>query len=43
MAWGEVAGDVAVSLIPAGWGNGLIGVIILSGSLPATRVGVADF
>jgi drug/metabolite transporter (DMT)-like permease len=26
-----------------GWGNGLIGVIILSGSLPATRVAVADF
>jgi drug/metabolite transporter (DMT)-like permease len=32
-----------VSLIPAGWGNGLLGVIIFSGSLPATRVGVADF
>lgn len=26
-----------------GWGNGLIGVIIFSGSLPATRVAVADF
>lgn len=32
-----------MSLIPAGWGNGLLGVIIFSGSLPATRVGVADF
>lgn len=27
----------------AAWGNGLIGVIIFSGSLPATRVAVADF
>jgi drug/metabolite transporter (DMT)-like permease len=26
-----------------GWGNGLLGVIIFSGSLPATRVAVADF
>jgi drug/metabolite transporter (DMT)-like permease len=26
-----------------GWGSGLIGVIIFSGSLPATRVAVADF
>lgn len=26
-----------------GWGNGLLGVIIFSGSLPATRVGVAGF
>lgn len=26
-----------------GWANGLIGVIIFSGSLPATRVAVADF
>lgn len=26
-----------------GWGSGLLGVIIFSGSLPATRVGVADF
>jgi len=25
-----------------GWGNGLLGVIIFSGSLPATRVAVAD-
>lgn len=32
-----------MSLIPSGWGNGLLGVIIFSGSLPATRVGVADF
>ncbi|RDV01882.1 DMT family transporter [Undibacter mobilis] len=27
----------------AGWGSGLLGVIIFSGSLPATRVGVAAF
>lgn len=27
----------------SGWGSGLIGVIIFSGSLPATRVAVADF
>jgi drug/metabolite transporter (DMT)-like permease len=27
----------------AGWGNGLLGVIIFSGSLPATRVAVAGF
>lgn len=27
----------------AGWGSGLMGVIIFSGSLPATRVAVADF
>jgi drug/metabolite transporter (DMT)-like permease len=27
----------------AGWGSGLLGVIIFSGSLPATRVAVADF
>ncbi|MDF1631769.1 DMT family transporter [Mycoplana sp. MJR14] len=27
----------------AGWGSGLIGVIIFSGSLPATRVAVSDF
>ena len=26
-----------------GWGSGLMGVIIFSGSLPATRVAVADF
>lgn len=26
-----------------GWGSGLIGVIIFSGSLPATRVAVSDF
>lgn len=26
----------------AGWGNGLLGVIIFSGSLPATRMAVAD-
>jgi len=26
-----------------GWGSGLLGVIIFSGSLPATRVAVADF
>ncbi|MCB1478541.1 MAG: DMT family transporter [Rhodobiaceae bacterium] len=27
----------------SGWGSGLLGVIIFSGSLPATRVAVADF
>lgn len=27
----------------AGWGNGLLGVIIFSASLPATRVAVGDF
>ena len=27
----------------AGWGSGLLGVIVFSGSLPATRVAVADF
>ncbi|MDZ5700172.1 DMT family transporter [Chelativorans sp. M5D2P16] len=27
----------------SGWGNGLLGVLIFSGSLPATRVAVADF
>lgn len=27
----------------AGWGSGLLGVAIFSGSLPATRVAVADF
>ncbi|MCW6533279.1 DMT family transporter [Sphingomonas lycopersici] len=27
----------------AGWGSGLLGVIIFSGSLPATRVAVLDF
>jgi drug/metabolite transporter (DMT)-like permease len=26
-----------------GWGNGLLGVVIFSGSLPATRVAVAEF
>ena len=26
-----------------GWGSGLVGVVIFSGSLPATRVAVADF
>ncbi|OLP59225.1 transporter [Xaviernesmea oryzae] len=26
-----------------GWGNGLLGVLIFSGSLPATRIAVADF
>ena len=27
----------------SGWGSGLLGVVIFSGSLPATRVAVADF
>ena len=26
----------------AGWGSGLLGVVIFSGSLPATRLAVAD-
>jgi drug/metabolite transporter (DMT)-like permease len=26
-----------------GWGSGLLGVIIFSGSLPATRIAVGDF
>ncbi|MES1150154.1 MAG: EamA/RhaT family transporter, partial [Bradyrhizobium guangdongense] len=26
-----------------GWGSGLLGVVIFSGSLPATRAAVADF
>ena len=26
-----------------GWGSGLLGVLIFSGSLPATRVAVSDF
>lgn len=34
-------GDVRTSV--EGWGSGLLGVIIFSGSLPATRVAVADF
>jgi len=33
--------DVKTSM--EGWGSGLLGVIIFSGSLPATRVAVADF
>lgn len=33
--------DVRTSV--EGWGSGLLGVIIFSGSLPATRVAVADF
>ena len=27
----------------AGWGSGLLGVIIFSGSLPATRIAVSGF
>lgn len=27
----------------AGWGSGLVGILIFSGSLPATRIAVADF
>lgn len=33
--------DVKASI--EGWGNGLLGVVIFSGSLPATRVAVAGF
>ena len=29
--------------IPTGWGSGMLGVIIFSGSLPATRVAVSGF
>ena len=29
--------------VTKGWVNGLMGVAIFSGSLPATRVAVADF
>jgi drug/metabolite transporter (DMT)-like permease len=32
-----------MSKLSAGWGSGLIGVIIFSGSLPATRVAVSGF
>ena len=32
-----------VQMRTAGWGSGLLGVIIFSGSLPATRVAVGDF
>lgn len=37
-----VTGVQASPRTSAGWGSGLIGVIIFSGSLPATRVAVAD-
>ena len=36
---GEAAGGASLE----GWGSGLLGVIIFSGSLPATRVAVAGF
>lgn len=29
--------------VTAGWGSGLLGILIFSGSLPATRVAVGDF
>lgn len=32
-----------MSVMAKGWGSGLIGVVIFSGSLPATRVAVASF
>ena len=32
-----------MTTVATGWGSGLLGVIIFSGSLPATRVAVADF
>lgn len=38
-----LAGRSAASATAAGWINGLIGVVIFSGSLPATRVAVAEF
>ena len=42
IAGGGKAG-IAMERGTAGWGSGLLGVIIFSGSLPATRVAVADF
>ena len=33
----------AMERTTAGWGSGLVGVLIFSGSLPATRLAVADF
>jgi drug/metabolite transporter (DMT)-like permease len=35
--------EIAVQHTAHGWGSGLLGVVIFSGSLPATRVAVADF
>jgi drug/metabolite transporter (DMT)-like permease len=35
--------DVDTKSTIEGWGSGLLGVVIFSGSLPATRVAVADF
>jgi drug/metabolite transporter (DMT)-like permease len=35
--------DSSLSPLASGWLNGLLGVVIFSGSLPATRVAVLDF
>jgi len=35
--------DITMERTKAGWGSGLLGVIIFSGSLPATRVAVSGF
>jgi drug/metabolite transporter (DMT)-like permease len=36
-------GETGMQSSSSGWGNGLLGVIIFSGSLPATRVAVGGF
>src|SRR4051812_11843050 len=48
-ARGDAADKIALSFkesvmrkVPDGWLNGLIGVVIFSGSMPATRVAVMD-
>jgi drug/metabolite transporter (DMT)-like permease len=40
---GEERGEKIMQRTAEGWGSGLIGVIIFSGSLPATRVAVGEF
>lgn len=35
--------DITSDKVASGWINGFIGVLVFSGSLPATRVAVADF
>lgn len=41
VAAGEKGG--AMGRAASGWGSGLVGVLIFSGSLPATRISVGDF
>jgi drug/metabolite transporter (DMT)-like permease len=41
--WRLQAGEEDMDQSIAAWRNGLLGVVIFSGSLPATRVAVADF